>query len=131
MVWARLVLHPLSGIGQDGLEQPFVIIGQGIGFLGVLTLRERGIRIQIGPHISPAALYQVVGHSPSMGFVLAAGQVLGQVYKLGPEQLQQRAESALIAAVRCGRDQDQMPFLIPGEFLEQLMPEMAATALVG
>ena len=48
------------------------------------------------------------GHRTPVNLVLGAGQVLGQVEEVRPDQPQQRAKRTLVTTVRGGGHQDQV-----------------------
>ena len=117
-----------AGVLQHLLEELLVLRRELVGRFLLLTLGERRVGLQVVADVGPTALDEVLGQPAAVLLVLPAGQVVGQIGKLGAQERQQRAEGLFVAAVRRGGDQDQVPVGLGGQAREKLMTLVASTA---
>jgi hypothetical protein len=117
---AFLVADQLPRVGDRAAEQGLVIRMEAVAFLALLARGKRGRGVQILLDVGAAALHEVGGERDAVALMLRAGKVGGKVGECRVEQAEQRAEGALVAAVRrCGHE-DQMPARVRGQALNQL-----------
>ena len=108
-----------AGVLEHVIEQFLVASGQRVRpFLGQPVLGERRGLIEVGADVGAAALHEVAGQPLA---ALHRFEVHG--LQVRAQQGQQVAEPLLLAAVRGGGDQDQVPGWVFGEAGDQLVAE--------
>ena len=119
----------LAGETEDLVEEGAVLRGELVGGLtGLAVAGEGGLLVEEVANVRTAALHEVAGEA-----FAALGVLEVHVTELGVEEGEQVAEALLLAGVRGGGDEDEVPGGVLGEVLEQLVALVAggAAAAVG
>src|SRR5215207_7617844 len=117
----------LPRVGDGAVEEPAVLRCKRVCVVGLLALREWGVRVEEVADVRAAALHEVTRQAATRALVLRAGEVRGQPIELGVENLEERPESVLLATVRGRGHKDHVPLVIGCQAREQLVAKLAAT----
>ena len=113
------VADGFAGVLEHVVEQLLVRPGEGVAaLLGMPVFGERGGLVDVDADVAAAALDEVAGQQ-----VPALDRFEVDVFEVRLQQGQQVAELLLLAAVRGGGDQDQVPLGVLGQALDQLVPQ--------
>jgi len=124
----------LAGIADHLVEETAVGFRELVDRFGFEQhpLGEAGLLTHKGLDMAALALDKMVRQPATMAFVFRAGQILRQGAELFVQQGQQGAKGILLAAVRCGSDQEEMAGGVPADALDELMAlVLTAVALAG
>ena len=106
----RLVFgHVVAGEGEDVVEECPVVLAEAVCGLLVLALGEGGIGFQVMADVGAPPLHQMPRQLAADAFPLGAVKIGGQVGEVLVEQTQEGAEGILVAAVRRGGDEHEVP----------------------
>ena len=116
----------LPRVRDGAVEQPPVLGRELVCGVGLLALRERGVRVEVVADVAAAALDEVPRQPTPLALVLRAREIVREVREARVEQREQRPEGVLLAAVRRRGDEDQVASLVCGELGEQLVAQLPA-----
>ncbi len=113
-------------VGLD--EQVLVAAGEAVGLVGRFTDRETVLPLPIGLDVAAGALHEALGELDALGLGQRGG---GPLAEAGAQQGQEGAEGGLDAAVRGGREEDEVAVLLGGDRADQLVALVLALVAVG
>ncbi len=76
----------------------------------MFALRERRVCFHVVANITPPTLHKILGQFTTVQRMVWTREVFRQIVQFRIEQRQQGTKGFFFATVRCGCDQNQMPF---------------------
>ena len=123
-----LALDGLAGVREDALEEGAVVGREVVGELLVLALGEVGLGLEVVADVAPAALDEVGREARAVGAVPFAREVVREVEERAVEKAEDRPERLFLAAVRGGRDEDEVAVFLLGEAADEGVALVASAA---
>ena len=124
-----LVGDGFPGVVEDPGEELPVPGLEAVGLVAFETPGEGRVRVEVVADVGPATLHHVLREPAAEPPAVVGGGVGGEVGELRVEELDEGAERRLLAAVRGGGDEDEVPLRVGGETGDEVVALVTSLAL--